>query len=137
MDDQSAQFKERFAGLFPETLGLRITSALADRVTAEIDVTRGLCTAPGVMHGGAIMAFADTLGAVGTSLNLAPDKGTTTIESKTNFFTAGREGTTVVAECVPLHRGRTTMVWETTVRNLDGRLVAKVTQTQMVLDATR
>ena len=92
-----------------------------------------LCTVPGVLHGGALMAFADTLGACGTGLNLPAGAGTTTIESKTNFFRAGSVGATLVAECVPLHRGRRTMVWQTQVRDDGGRLLAQVVQTQIVL----
>ena len=83
------------------------------------------------------MAFADTLGAVGTSLNLAPGDSTTTIESKTNFLAAGRAGTTVTGECTPIHRGRRTMVWQTRVTGPDGKLLALVTQTQAVLERAR
>ena len=79
------------------------------------------------------MAFADTLGAVGTSANLPPGAGTTTIESKTNFFRGGVEGATLRGECRPMHRGRRTQVWQTTILNPEGKLVAQVTQTQMVL----
>lgn len=134
MADPVSDVQERINDFFPGTLGLRITEALPDRVVAEIDVTRRLCTVPGVMHGGAVMALADTLGGVATTLNLQPGSGTTTIESKTNFFAPGVEGTTVTAECTPLHRGRRTMVWETRVLGAGGRLLAKVTQTQMVLE---
>ena len=126
-------FRQGFRGLLPEHLGVRLVSVAPDLVVAEIDVTRNLCTAPGLMHGGAIMAFADTLGAVGTSANLPPGAGTTTIESKTNFFRGGVEGTTIRGECRPMHRGRRTQVWQTTILNPDGKLVAQVTQTQMVL----
>jgi uncharacterized protein (TIGR00369 family) len=134
MSDQAAAANERLRGFFPDTIGVRVVEASPERVVAELDVTRGHCTVPGVMHGGAIMALADTLGGVATSLNLQPGYGTTTIESKTNFFAAGPEGSTVRAECTPLHRGRRTMVWETRVLGADGRLLAKVTQTQMVLE---
>jgi 1,4-dihydroxy-2-naphthoyl-CoA hydrolase len=134
MADALETVNERLKGFFPDTIGVRVTVAEPDRVVAEVDVTRGHCTVPGIMHGGAIMALADTLGGVATSLNLQPGYGTTTIESKTNFFSAGPEGTTVTAECTPLHKGRRTMVWETRVVGPDGRLVAKVTQTQMVLE---
>ena len=134
MSDAVADVQQRINEFFPGTIGIRITEALPDRVVAAIDVTRGLCTVPGVMHGGAVMALADTLGGVATSLNMQPGYGTTTIESKTNFFAPGVEGTTVTAECVPLHRGRRTMVWETRVLGADGRLLAKVTQTQIVLE---
>jgi uncharacterized protein (TIGR00369 family) len=106
-------------------------------VTAELLVRDDLCTTPGIMHGGAIMALADELGGTATGLNLPPGAGTTTIESKTNFFAPGRAGETVRAECVALHRGRRTMVWQTRVTSPDGRLLALVTQTQIVLEATR
>ena len=122
-----------FEGLLPEHLGVRLISVSLDLIVAEIDVARQLCTAPGLMHGGAIMAFADTLGAVGTGANLRPGAGTTTIESKTNFFRGGVEGTTRRGECRPMHRGRRTQVWQTTILNPEGKLVAQVTQTQMVL----
>jgi uncharacterized protein (TIGR00369 family) len=120
-------------GLLPEVLGIRFTKADADLIEAELFVKDELCTTPGVMHGGAIMAFADTLGAYGTALNLPPGAGTTTIESKTNFFSKATSATVVTGECRPLHKGRRTMVWQTRVSRSDGRLVALVTQTQIVL----
>jgi uncharacterized protein (TIGR00369 family) len=131
--DASA-LQQRVAGLFPELLGVRFVEAQPDRVVAELDVLDQHCTVPGVMHGGAIMALADTLGGAATALNLPPGAGTTTIESKTNFFAAGRPGQTVRAECTPLHRGRRTMVWQTRVTAPDGKLLALVTQTQLVLE---
>jgi uncharacterized protein (TIGR00369 family) len=131
--DQSAALQQRIQPFFPGVLGIRLTSAEPDRVTAELTVRDELCTVPGICHGGVLMAFADTLGAVGTILNLPPDAGTTTIESKTNFFAPALAGTTITAECVPLHRGRRTQTWQTAIRNPDGRLLALVTQTQMVL----
>jgi uncharacterized protein (TIGR00369 family) len=96
-------------------------------------VREDLCTAGDIMHGGAIMAFADTVGALGTAVNLREGQGTTTVESKTNFFAASSVGARLIAETIPLHRGRRTQVWETRITNEQGRLVAKVTQTQMVL----
>jgi len=104
-----------------------------ERVVCELTVREELCTAGDIIHGGAIMAFADTVGALGTVVNLREGQGTTTIESKTNFFAGSPIGTRLVAEAVPLHRGRRTQVWETRITNEQGRLVAKVTQTQMVL----
>jgi uncharacterized protein (TIGR00369 family) len=92
-----------------------------------------LCTAANIMHGGAIMAFADTLGALGAFLNLPQGALTTTIESKTNFVSAAREGTTIFAESTPIHVGRRSSVWQTRITREDGKLVAIVTQTQMVL----
>lgn len=129
-----AEIQASTEGLFAETMGIKFLEATPQCIKAEMTVTREMCTMPGIMHGGAIMAFADTLGAYGTSLNLVPDAGTTTIESKTNFFAAGLEGTKVIAECTPLHLGRRTHVWQTQVRREDGKLVAQVTQTQIVLE---
>ena len=128
-----AAYEARMRGLFPELLGMRLLSVEPDLLVGELDVRRDLCTMPGLMHGGAIMAFADTLGALATMANLDDESGTTTIESKTNFFRGGREGATVRGETRPLHRGRRTQVWQTTVTDADGKLVAQVTQTQMVL----
>jgi 1,4-dihydroxy-2-naphthoyl-CoA hydrolase len=126
------QLQQRFAGLFPSTLGIRLTRAEPERVEAELPIRDDLCTVPGIAHGGALMAFADTLGAVATVLNLPAGATTTTLESKTNFLRAGRAGSTLRGECTPIHRGGATMVWQT--RILDGeKLVALVTQTQMVL----
>ena len=118
---------------FAELLGVRIVSAAPERITAEMLVRPDLCTVPAVLHGGALMAFADSLGAYATLLNLAEGASTTTIESKTNFFAPAPVGTTVSAECVPLHRGRRTMVWQTRISGANGRLLGIVTQTQMVL----
>ncbi len=120
-------------GLFPELLGLELLHADKECIRAQLVVRPELCTVPGVLHGGVIMAFADTLGACATGLNLPPGAGTTTIESKTNFFASGIGGQKVIAETIPLHRGRRTMVWQTRVTREDGRLVAQVTQTQIVL----
>jgi 1,4-dihydroxy-2-naphthoyl-CoA hydrolase len=120
-----------------ELLGIRIVSAAPDRVTAEMVVRPELCTNPSVLHGGALMAFADTLGAYGTSLNLRDGAGTTTIESKTNFLAPALVGSKVIGECTPIHRGRRTMVWQTRVTLEDGRLIGIVTQTQMVLEAPK
>jgi uncharacterized protein (TIGR00369 family) len=118
---------------FAELMGIEFTEAAPDRVVAELTVRAELCTRPAVLHGGAIMAFADTLGGVGTFLNLPEGAGTTTIESKTNFIAAAPVGTRVTAEATPLHRGRRTMVWQTRITTAEGRLVALVTQTQLVL----
>lgn len=118
---------------FGRVLGLRITVADDDRVEAELEVTTALLNRNGMIHGGAIMAFADTLGGTGTFLNLAEGEGTVTVESKTNFFRAVAEGQMLRAVCLPLHRGRRTQVWQTTLTGPDGKLVAQVTQTQMVL----
>ncbi len=118
---------------FPRWLGITVTAASAERVVAELTVRTELCTSGEIIHGGAIMAFADTIGALGTVVNLREGQGTTTLESKTNFFAPGPIGTKLIAEAMPLHRGRRTQVWETRISNEQGRLIAKVTQTQMVL----
>jgi 1,4-dihydroxy-2-naphthoyl-CoA hydrolase len=119
--------------LLPGLLGVRLLEGGPERVLAELDVRPDLCTTGGVMHGGAYMAFADTLGAVGTVLNLAHGQRTTTTDSSTKFIGAAKVGGKVVGECLALHRGRTTMVWQTTVRSAEGKLCAVVTQTQLVL----
>jgi 1,4-dihydroxy-2-naphthoyl-CoA hydrolase len=118
---------------FAELLGIEFVSAAPDKVVAEMIVREDLCTRPAVLHGGAVMAFADTLGATGTILNLPEGAGTTTIESKTNFVAPAPAGTRVVGESTPVHRGRRTMIWQTRVSTPEGRLVALVTQTQLVL----
>jgi uncharacterized protein (TIGR00369 family) len=120
---------------FARLLGIRYLSASPERVTAELVVRADLCTIPAVAHGGALMAFADTLGAVATVLNLSTGTATTTLESKTNFFAPAPVGGTVIGECVSLHRGRRTMVWQTRLTNAEGRLLAQVTQTQLILEA--
>jgi 1,4-dihydroxy-2-naphthoyl-CoA hydrolase len=133
----AAKLNEVLRGLFPGTLGIELVEVGPERVRARMHVEERLCTVPGVLHGGAIMAFADTLGAVATAQNLANGDGTTTIESKTNFLAAGRAGATIEGDCTPLHRGRRTMVWQTRVTGPDGKLLALVTQTQAVLERAR
>ena len=119
---------------FAEFLGMKVTHVSAERVTAELQARPELNNRFGILHGGAIMALADNLGGTATSANLKEGQQTTTIESKTNFFAAIPIGETAYAECTPLHRGRSTMVWQTRITRGDGRLCAIVTQTQMVLD---
>lgn len=133
----TVKLNEVLRGLFPGTLGIELVEVGPERVRAKLRVDERLCTVPGVLHGGAIMAFADTLGAVATAQNLSNGDGTTTIESKTNFLAAGRAGTTIEGDCTPLHRGRRTMVWQTRVTGADGKLLALVTQTQAVLERAR
>jgi 1,4-dihydroxy-2-naphthoyl-CoA hydrolase len=118
---------------FAKLLGIKFLTATAESVTAEMKVRDDLCTRPAVLHGGAIMSLADTLGACATMLNLRDSATTTTIESKTNFLAPAPMGTTVRAECVAIHRGRRTMVWQTRVTSDSGKLVAIVMQTQMVI----
>ncbi len=118
---------------FAELMGIEFVAAAPDRVVAEMAVREDLCTRPAVLHGGAVMAFADTLGAAGTILNLPEGAGTTTIESKTNFIGPAAAGGRVRGEATPIHRGRRTQVWQTRITGAEGRLVAVVTQTQLVL----
>ncbi len=132
--DVVATIHEGLKGMFPGHLGIQFSEAAPDRVTASLVVRPDLCTLGDVLHGGAIMAFADTLGAVATVLNLPPGARTVTIESKTNFLTPAPLDSRVVGECTPLHRGRRTMVWQTRVMSEDGKLHAVVIQTQMVLE---
>src|SRR5215475_5031095 len=120
---------------FAALMGIEVVSMAPDLVIGQLTVRKELCTRPDVLHGGAYMAFADTIGAIATVANLKEGESTTTIESKTNFFAAIPLGDTARAECTPLHKGRTTMVWQTKITRGDGRLAALVTQTQMVLKA--
>ena len=124
---------------FSNFLGTKVTLVSPERVVAELRVREELGNRFGILHGGAIMAFADNLGGTATLANLPDDPAvsTTTIESKTNFFAAIPVGDTAHAECTPLHRGRTTMVWQTRITRGDGTLAALVTQTQLVLTARR
>jgi uncharacterized protein (TIGR00369 family) len=119
---------------FAQFLGIKVTHVSPERVTAELVVRDELNNRFNIMHGGAIMALADNLGGTATTANLKEGQSTTTIESKTNFFAAVPIGDTAYAECTPLHRGRSTMVWQTRITRGDGRLCALVTQTQMVLE---
>jgi uncharacterized protein (TIGR00369 family) len=121
---------------FAKLLGLELVTITPERVEAQLRVREELCTRPAVLHGGAVMALADTLGAIATVANLTQGAATTTIESKTNFFAAIPVGDTARAECTPLHRGRTTMVWQTKIMRSDGRVAALVIQTQLVIPAT-
>ena len=125
----------QLAPMFPGLMGVRIEEASPERVVASMLVRPDLCTAGSTLHGGAFMAFADTLGAVATVLNMPAGARTTTIESKTNFMSGAPVGSTVRAVCTPLHRGRSTMVWQTEITSAAGKRCAIVTQTQMVLPA--
>ena len=128
-----AKLQEAHAGTLADALGIRFVEAAKDRVVAELTHRAPLTTVGGALHGGTLMAFADTVGAAATFLNLPSGATTTTLESKTNFFAAGRAGT-VRAESTPLHRGRRTMVWQTRITDEAGRLLSLTTQTQMVLE---
>jgi len=118
---------------FADFLGMKVIHVSRDRVTAELFVREELGNRFGILHGGALMSLADNLGGTAAMANLPDGASTTTIESKTNFFVAIPVGDTAHAECTPLHRGRSTMVWQTRVTRGDGKLAAIVTQTQMVL----
>ena len=119
---------------FTRLLGVNVLHRSPERSEAELPVRAELCNRRGVLHGGAVMALADTVGAAATIINLPEGaQGTTTIESKTNFIGGAREGMTVIATATPVHRGRRTQVWQTRIETEEGRLVAIVTQTQMVL----
>jgi uncharacterized protein (TIGR00369 family) len=127
-NELNEQMRNTLSGL----LGMRVVEAGADRVVAELEIRDDLRTVGGALHGGTLMALADTVGAVATIVNLPTGASTTTIESKTNFFAAGRAGV-VRAEATPLHKGRRTMVWQTRVTDAGGRLLSQTIQTQMVL----
>jgi uncharacterized protein (TIGR00369 family) len=129
------QIQQMFQPRFPGLMGVELKEVTQERVVATMLVRPDLCTVGDVCHGGAFMAFADTIGAIGTFVNLPPNTRTTTIESKTNFLGAAPVNTRVTAESTPLHRGKTTQVWQTMIRNEAGKLCAVVTQTQMVLPA--
>jgi len=119
---------------FAKTMGVEIIEASADRVVGKLLVRPDLCTTGGTLHGGAVMALADSLGAIGAYFALPQGAaGTTTLESKTNFIGAAKGGTTVAAESTPVHRGKRTSVWQTKITSEDGKAVALVIQTQMVL----
>jgi uncharacterized protein (TIGR00369 family) len=129
----TASIQEVLNPLFPGLMGIQLMEVTPERVVATMEVRPDLCTTGKVLHGGAVMAFADTLGAVATIANLPKDTRTTTIESKTNFLRAAPEGSRITAECTAFHRGKTTMVWQTQIKNDTGKLCAVVTQTQLVL----
>jgi len=123
---------EHMKGTLSTLLGIRIVETTPDRVVAELTIRDDLRTVGGALHGGTLMALADTVGAVATFVNLPTGATTTTLESKTNFFAAGRNGL-VRAEATPLHRGKRTHVWQTRVTDESGRLLSLTIQTQMVL----
>jgi uncharacterized protein (TIGR00369 family) len=127
-----AAMTERWRGTLGEHLGIEFEETSLERVVARLAIRDELRTVGGALHGGTLMAFADTVGAVAAVLNLPPGAGTTTLESKTNFFAAGRTGI-VRAESTPLHRGKRTMVWQTRITDENGRMLSLTIQTQMVL----
>ena len=127
-----ADVNKMWKGLLAEHLGMRFVETGTDRVVAELEIRPHLCTIRGTVHGGTLMALADAVGGTATILNLPEGAATATIESKTNFFAAGRNGT-VRAETTPLHKGRSTMVWQTRVTDESGKLLSLTIQTQAVL----
>jgi uncharacterized protein (TIGR00369 family) len=130
--DLVGQLRERMLP-FSQLLGIEFVSATLEKVVGHIKVRDDLCTRHATVHGGCLMAFADTLGAMATVLNLPEGAWTTTLESKTNFIAPAPVGSTLVGEATPIHRGRRTQIWQTRISTEDGKLVAVVTQTQMVL----
>jgi 1,4-dihydroxy-2-naphthoyl-CoA hydrolase len=120
---------------FSDLMGVEIVEREKTRVVGRLKVREDLCTSGGILHGGAYMAFADALGAIGGVLNLAPGTRTTTLESKTNFFRGAPVGSIVMGEATPLHVGRRSSVWQTRITGQDGKLMALVTQTQMTIEA--
>jgi len=133
MASSAAAIQQLLQPLLPGLIGMTLTEVGPERIAATLQVRPDLCTTGGILHGGALMAFADTLGAVGTFVNLPEGKSTTTVESSTKFIGSAKVGSTVTGESTPLHKGRTTMVWQTTIRNDAVKLCAVVTQTQLVL----
>ena len=129
------QLNDLIAPMFPGLMGVRILEAAPQHVRAELTVRPDLCTAGGILHGGAFMAFADALGAIGGFLNLPAGARTTTLESKTNFLGSAKVGSTVEGEAIPLHIGRRSSVWQTRITNAEGKLLALVLQTQMTVEA--
>jgi 1,4-dihydroxy-2-naphthoyl-CoA hydrolase len=132
MSIDPAAVTQHFKGTLAELLAIRVVEATKDRVVAELTIRDELTTVGGSLHGGTLMAFADTMGASATILNLPAGAGTTTVESKTNFFAGARDGI-VRSETTPLHRGKRTLVWQTRVTDGNGRLLSLTIQTQMVL----
>lgn len=126
-------WQKQLASLFPGLMGVELTEMAPERVRAQMRVRPDLATTGSTLHGGAFMAFADTLGALATVANLVPGANTVTIESKTNFLRGAPVGSLISGECTPLHRGKTTMVWQTRISSQDGKLCAVVVQTQLVM----
>ncbi len=121
---------------FMKLLGVELITVEPDRIEARMTAREDMGNGVGILHGGAYMSFADYLGALGTVVNLPQGAGTATLESKTNFFAPALIGSTVIGTSTPLHKGRRTMVWQTRLSNPEGRLLAMITQTQMVLEKT-
>jgi 1,4-dihydroxy-2-naphthoyl-CoA hydrolase len=120
---------------FPKLMGVEVIEATPTRVRATLAVRSEFCRSGHMLHGGAMMAFADMVGSIGAFLNLPEGAATTTIESKTNFMGPAEEGSIIEAEAIPMHVGRRSSVWQTRITREDGKLLALVTQTQVVLEA--
>lgn len=129
----AASFQKRLSRAFPGLLGIEFIEVTPERVVASLAVRDELCNGGDILHGGALMSLADTLGAVATVVNLPEGARTTTVESKTNFLAPVRVGDRITGECTPFHRGKTTMMWQTLIRLENGKLCAVVSQTQLVL----
>ncbi len=127
------QIDQALATLLPGHLGIKVESAASDEVVGTLIVEERLCTVGGILHGGSIMALADTLGGIGAFMNLPPDTRTSTVESKTNFLRLAKIGTKVIATSRLVNKSRNLMLWQTEVRDSDGRLMALVSQTQMAV----
>lgn len=131
--DLPATIRKKLKGLFPDLLGIEFVEVGPDRVVGSFTVRLDMCTLGEVLHGGAVMALADTLGAVGAFVNLPEGARTTTIESKTNFLGAAAAGSRVIGESTPVHRGKLTTVWQTQIKSDSGKLIALVVQTQLII----
>lgn len=131
----ASQIEAASAKQLPGHLGIRMLEADAQQVIGTLEVVEHLCTMGGILHGGAIMALADSLGAVGAFLNLEAGSRTSTVESKTNFLRAAKRGTTVTGTSRLVNKGRTLMLWQTEVRDENDRLIAIVSQSQIILPA--
>lgn len=133
MSDAAAKFNAMMKPMLPGLLGMEVTEVGPERVVGRMTVRADMCTAGSILHGGAYMAFADTLGAVATVANMPAGAHTATIESKTNFIGGAKVGSTVIGTSRPFHKGKTTQVWQTEITSEDGKLLAVVSQTQIVL----
>ncbi len=133
MSDAIAKLNTMMASMLPGLLGMKIIEAGPERVVGQMTVRADMCTAGGILHGGAYMAFADTLGAVATVVNMPAGAHTATIESKTNFIGGAKVGSTVTGTSKPFHKGKTTQVWQTEITGEDGKLLAVVSQTQIIM----
>lgn len=129
------QIEASMAKLLPGHLGMRVTEATNEQVTGSMKVEECVCTLGGTVHGGALMAFADSLGAIGAFLNLPEGAHTTTVESKTNFLRAAKQSSTLTGVSTRLNKGRTLMLWQTEIRDDSDRLIAIVSQSQIILNA--